>query len=410
LNGNAETYDALDRRVEQYNGSAYTDIVYGPGGNKMALMNGQTVTKVFAPLSAGATAVYTSSGLAYYRHPDWLGSSRIASTPSRTLYYDGAYAPFGENYAETGTTDRNFTGQNQDMAANLYDFPYREYHSIQGRWVSPDRAGLAVASPANPQSWNRYTYALNNPLRYIDPSGLDYCAPGSVWYDDAGNVGYDDSQCVSDDQYGDGSAYPGYIYVSTTENVTVDDNSSSSASVLGSALGMLGWGYSQLANGVNAAASAIKSVACTTLNITLGAAASATHSTVGVGYGGGAGLGLAVGASAGGGVQAVADQYGNYGIAISVQGNPGWGVYGASASAGRQYMQSNTPTIYGLRGFGVDLNGAVGDEVALGVDVNASTEGTTSVTLTVGPGAGLRYSGSSNVSYTAVPFSIHCGG
>jgi hypothetical protein len=81
----------------------------------MALMSGQVVTQVFAPVSAGATAVYTSSGLSYYRHPDWLGSSRVASTPSRTVYYDGAYAPFGENYAETGTTDRSFTGQNQDI-------------------------------------------------------------------------------------------------------------------------------------------------------------------------------------------------------------------------------------------------------------------------------------------------------
>jgi hypothetical protein len=79
----------------------------------MALMSTQTVSKLFTPLSAGATAVYNSNGLSYYRHPDWLGSSRIASTPGRTLYYDGAYAPFGENYAETGTTDRNFTGQNR---------------------------------------------------------------------------------------------------------------------------------------------------------------------------------------------------------------------------------------------------------------------------------------------------------
>ena len=74
LDGNSETYDALDRRVEQYNGSAYTEIVYGPAGNKFALMYGQTVTKVFTPLPGGATAVYNSNGLAYYRHPDWLGS------------------------------------------------------------------------------------------------------------------------------------------------------------------------------------------------------------------------------------------------------------------------------------------------------------------------------------------------
>jgi hypothetical protein len=92
--------------------------VYGPGGGKLALMNGQTLAKGFAPLSGeGAAAVYTwngsSSVLSYYRHPDWLGSSRLASTPSRTVYYDGAYAPYGENYAEVGTIDRNFTGQNQ---------------------------------------------------------------------------------------------------------------------------------------------------------------------------------------------------------------------------------------------------------------------------------------------------------
>ncbi len=189
LNGNAETYDALDRRVEQYNGSAYTEIVYGPAGNKFALMSGQTVTKAFVPLSGGATAVYTPSGLSYYRHPDWLGSSRVASTTSQTLYYDGAYAPFGENYAETGTTDRNFTGENQDLTpgatAPLYDFLYREYQPTQGRWVSPDPAGIDAVDPTNPQSWNRYGYADNNPLAAFDPLGLymdcggDFCTPFS---------------------------------------------------------------------------------------------------------------------------------------------------------------------------------------------------------------------------------------
>ena len=196
LGGNAETYDALDRRVEQYNGSAYTEIVYGPAGNKMALMSGQTVTKVFAPLSAGATAVYNSSGLSYYRHPDWLGSSRVASTTSRTLYYDGAYAPFGENYAETGTTDRSFTGQNQDLTPGssglLYDFPYREMHNIQGRWLSPDPAGINAAAPTIPQSWNRYSYVMNDPLRFVDPTGMACVYSGRGDISDPSNY-YDDN-------------------------------------------------------------------------------------------------------------------------------------------------------------------------------------------------------------------------
>ena len=184
LGGNTETYDALDRRVEQSSGGVYTEIVYGPDGGKLALMSGQTATKVFAPLSAGATAVYTSSGLAYYRHPNWLGSSRIASTPSRTLYYDGAYAPYGENYAETGTTDRNFTGQNQDLTPGssglLYDFPYREHHSTQGRWISPDPAGSNAVDPTNPQSWNRYAYVMGNPTGQVDPPRTVRPGPGAT--------------------------------------------------------------------------------------------------------------------------------------------------------------------------------------------------------------------------------------
>jgi RHS repeat-associated protein len=166
------SYDALGRAVEQARGSSYTQIVYGPQGNKLALMNGQTLAKAFVPLPAGATAVYNSSGLAYYRHPDWLGSSRFASTPGRAMYYDGAYAPYGENYSETGTTDRNFTGQNQDTTADLYDFLFREFHPTQGRWLSPDPL---TGDIANPQSLNRYGYALNNPCSLIDPLGLDSC-------------------------------------------------------------------------------------------------------------------------------------------------------------------------------------------------------------------------------------------
>src|SRR3989454_7792796 len=106
-------------------------------------MNGQTLSKAFVPLPGGATAVYNSSALSYYRHADWLGSSRFASTPSRAMYFDGAYAPYGENYAEAGTTDRSFTGQNQDTASAiypLYDFLFREYHPTQGRWLSPARS------------------------------------------------------------------------------------------------------------------------------------------------------------------------------------------------------------------------------------------------------------------------------
>jgi RHS repeat-associated protein len=171
-------YDALDRMIEQTRGSSHTEIVYGPYGMKLALMNGASLVNAFVKLPGGSRAVYGSSGLAYYRHADHLGSSRLATTTTRTKYYDVAYAPYGEDYNGSGTTaDLSFTDQNQDTvkngwSSNLYDFMFREYRTAHGRWTSPDPGGLGAVDPTNPQTWNRYAYVGNNPLGLVDPLGL----------------------------------------------------------------------------------------------------------------------------------------------------------------------------------------------------------------------------------------------
>jgi RHS repeat-associated protein len=173
------TYDALGRTVEQARGSSCTEIVYTPGGSKLALMNGATVQDAFIPLPGGGTAVYTTgSSVAYYRHADWLGSSRLASTPiaATTVYADTDYAPFGESYGTTGTLDLNFTGLNQDTVpssiSGLYDFMFREYNPQQSRWISPDPAGIGAVNLKAPQTWNRYAYVSNGPVTGIDSLGL----------------------------------------------------------------------------------------------------------------------------------------------------------------------------------------------------------------------------------------------
>jgi RHS repeat-associated protein len=168
------TFDALGRTVEFGSGSSYTQVIYGPTGGKLALMSGQNLLKARIHLPGGGTATYTSSGLAFYSHADWLGSARFFSTPSQTMYGDVAYAPFGETYAQAGSTDISFTGQISDTAGGNFDFLYREYNN-QGRWASPDPAGLAAADLTDPQAWNRYTYVRNSPCELSDPLGLDHC-------------------------------------------------------------------------------------------------------------------------------------------------------------------------------------------------------------------------------------------
>lgn len=176
------SYDAFGRMVEQNRSGTYTQFAYSPSGMKLAMMHGTGLTKAMVPLPGKAFAIYNASGPLYYAHPDLLGSIRLATTPTRTMYFDTSYAPFGETYASTGTFDPAYTGQmgdvshRQDTAGGLYDFPAREY-STQGRWPSPDPAGTAATCLKDPQSQNRYAYVRNNPITRVDPSGMGDCDP-----------------------------------------------------------------------------------------------------------------------------------------------------------------------------------------------------------------------------------------
>ncbi len=191
------TYDALGRMVEQSNSGTNTEIQYAPTGFKMQTFNGQTVVDSFVPLPGGTVLVPQCT---CYFHGDWMGSSRFASRYNdRTMFNDLAYAPFGEQYAKAGNTvvgNESFAGNNEGTTTNLYDAQFREYE-IYGRWPSPDPAGMAAANPANPQSWNRYAYALNNPLLLVDPLGLDNCVWDDGSQDDPpGDGGDTEYQCL----------------------------------------------------------------------------------------------------------------------------------------------------------------------------------------------------------------------
>jgi RHS repeat-associated protein len=189
VDGTSLTYDALGRMVER----GTTVLLMGPTGSKpLATMSGLTVNERFVPLPGGAM-MRSNWG---YRHGDWLGSVRLLSSFSQTTVYDSAYAPFGESYAATGSNvDVGFTQGTTDSlgqlsASGIYDFDFRKLHRVQGRWLSPDPAGMAAADSANPQSWNRYAYVMNSPLNYVDPRGMNEEYPCDGFEDCGGGGGY----------------------------------------------------------------------------------------------------------------------------------------------------------------------------------------------------------------------------
>jgi RHS repeat-associated protein len=170
-----QTFDAQGNLVEVSQPGWLAQYLHDTDGRLLGSSRGQSAASVDIPLPGGAKASYSGSVLGHYRHGDWLGTVRFDSNTNRTVFADVARAPYGEEYAISGPPYEPFAGLTQSIAPDLFDTQNREYHPTQGRWISPDPAGLAAVDPSNPQSWNRYAYVANNPLSFTDPTGLQLC-------------------------------------------------------------------------------------------------------------------------------------------------------------------------------------------------------------------------------------------
>ena len=103
-------------------------------------------------------------------HLDHLGTPRLITDGAGVQLSLHTYYAFGAE-ADTPTAgEKQFTGHERD--SGTLDYMHARYYSPQmGRFLSVDPGGW---NPSRPQSWNRYAYAINNPIRYIDPDGRDF--------------------------------------------------------------------------------------------------------------------------------------------------------------------------------------------------------------------------------------------
>jgi RHS repeat-associated protein len=113
---------------------------------------------------------YGSDNNLFWLLTDHLGSTAVTLWPGGAKKAELRYKAFGENrYTSNSTpTTYRYTGQREESAIGLYFYRGRWYDAALGRFIQAD---TIVPDPADPQALNRYSYVLNNPLRYTDPSG-----------------------------------------------------------------------------------------------------------------------------------------------------------------------------------------------------------------------------------------------
>ena len=211
---NSYSYDADGRRVRRRvveNGvlQEYWQ-VYGVGGELVGeyklVSNSPVLQKEYGQRNGQLLVIAEAANSnCQWLVADQLGTPRILSdqTGNLSAIKRRDYLPFGEDLlagiGHRATTNgyealvgqaprQQFTSKERDTETGLDYFEARYYASVQGRFTSPDeftggpeelywfdgRVGhnpTFYAELTEPQSLNKYTYCLNNPLRYTDPNG-----------------------------------------------------------------------------------------------------------------------------------------------------------------------------------------------------------------------------------------------
>jgi RHS repeat-associated protein len=119
---------------------------------------------IYSPRGRIAKSV---DGLKDYYHSDFLGSTRLITDENGTVTSETQYKAFGKN--ESNEKSHLYTGKEKD-SSELYYFGSRYYDFETGRFITRD---TRFGRKSTPQSFNRYIYCLNNPLKYIDPDGRE---------------------------------------------------------------------------------------------------------------------------------------------------------------------------------------------------------------------------------------------
>ncbi len=146
-----------------------------------------------------------------YLTQDHLGSPRVITNENGVVTSRKDFMAYGEEAASANRvsgsggngydpagTRKDYTGYEKDSETGLEYAQARYYNPTHGRYTSIDPM-TASATIKNPQSFNRYSYVLNSPYKFVDPLGLISSQVGSASY---GYCGASYDHCEGDYQGG----------------------------------------------------------------------------------------------------------------------------------------------------------------------------------------------------------------
>jgi len=156
-----------------YTGSRYIKETAGSVTKEFTWIGGDAYTAPCLAVKQNSTTTY------YYLLRDYLGTVTHVTDASGNVVNEYSFDVWGRrrdkddwSYTLNGEPElmagRGFTSHEWLPWFNLYNMNGRLYDPVVGRFLSPDPV---IQDPLATQEYNRYSYALNNPLKYSDPTG-----------------------------------------------------------------------------------------------------------------------------------------------------------------------------------------------------------------------------------------------
>lgn len=174
------TYDGDGKRVKKSNGKLYW---YGMNSDPLTETDlaGNTNNSSFNEyifFGGKRVARRDFSNNIFYYFADHLGTSRaVVQSGQSSACYEADFYPFGKERTpliDSCPQNYKFTGKERDAESALDYFVARYTSSAAGRFMSPDPGNATgLGNLEDPQGWNGYSYARDNPLLYTDPDGTD---------------------------------------------------------------------------------------------------------------------------------------------------------------------------------------------------------------------------------------------
>ncbi len=127
------------------------------------------IALIFSAIFSLASHVNADEKVTYYHH-DALGSVILATDENGITKWSESYAPYGQQQVnDSAKSDKiGFTGHQHDKSENLIYMGARYYDPNTSRFLGIDPVNVKLG---NSSTFNRYSYAANNPYKYTDPNG-----------------------------------------------------------------------------------------------------------------------------------------------------------------------------------------------------------------------------------------------